>query len=86
VRSPHNVTVTESLTAVEDAAVESLVARRIEERTHRGIRNLHVEWVDDGIVLSGHADRYYFVQLALAGALEVLRQGAVRLEIAVDAS
>jgi hypothetical protein len=64
--------------------VELLVISHINERTHHGIRNLRVEQIDGSVIVSGHADRFYLIQLALAGAQEVLQQKGIRLHIAIE--
>jgi hypothetical protein len=63
--------------------LESVVRRRIDERTHRRIKDLRVEEVDGTVVLSGRADRYYLVQLALAAAQDILAPAGVKMRIAV---
>jgi hypothetical protein len=54
----------------------------VEQRTHRRIRDLHIEVADDSVVLKGRAKSYHVKQLAQHGILDVMPK--VRLVNAIE--
>jgi carbon storage regulator CsrA len=54
--------------------LEKEIAAAINERTGRRVKSLAVRILGDRVVLQGHAESYYAVQLAQAGLLEALRR------------
>lgn len=46
--------------------------RLVEQRTHHRVRDLTVEWEQNGVILRGRAGSYHIKQLAQHGILDVL--------------
>lgn len=60
----------------------SELEKLVEQRTHRRIRDLHIEVADDSVVLKGRAKSYHVKQLAQHGILDVMPK--VRLVNAIE--
>lgn len=61
----------------------STVAAKIQARTHGQVRELHVEMVDDEVVINGRARTYYAKQLAQHSAMDCLCGRAIVNRIVV---
>jgi len=63
---------------LENSGLQDELARRVQDRTGRRIRNLTIELCDERVILRGQAVSYYVKQLAQHGVRDLLPD--VRLE------
>lgn len=66
-----------------EARREAHLERWIDQKTYGRIYRLSVETVGDRVIVHGCSSTHYVKQLALAAALDIVRSGAIDLDICV---
>jgi hypothetical protein len=69
---------------VSSVEIQRALTARVQQRTGRRVRDLHIEVRPEGVVLRGHAPTFHVKQLAQHGVRDLLPQVELQNAIVVE--